>query len=390
MSSAANKNLKLLNILSFLHSFRTFDAVLAIYFSQITGSYASAMFALSLVNLSASFFEIPTGVFSDNIGRKRTLLFHYATGAIAILLYFLAGSTALLATGAVLLGFSLAMASGAIQAYVYENLDVLGKADQFKKFEGTRRSLEKISLVAAAIAGTLIIKFYGIRIALLLTVISRILAFIVGFSLTDNRVKSKISGNIYSQLKEAWIYFTANPIIKNIGIARIILSGGGNVEFRFKTLFYKLFLPDWIISLIGVLNSTLSALVMKYTEKIVGKFGLMKSLALGESLNRIITSVLIFVKSVYTPFAMATVGSVAFGVREVASEDILQENYTSKQRATMGSLIGLGSSLFYSIMGILIGFIADGIGIQYTLLLIQIILLSSVFFYKRGLKYHTA
>ncbi len=388
MTLVAEKNLRLLNVLSFLDSFRTFDAVLAVYFSQVTGSYASAMFVLSLVNLSASFFEIPTGVFSDNIGRKKTMLFHYITGAIAILFYFVAHSTFLLSVGAIILGFAMAMSSGSIQAYVYENLGAIGIPENFKKYEGSRRSIEKTALLIAAIAGTVIIRYFDIRTALIITVLTRILAFVIGFQLSDVKAHSDISSNIYSQVKDAWKYFISNSVIKNVGIAKIISYGGGNVEFRFKSIFYKTLLPDWLVSTVGIFTSVVSAVVMKYTDALVKRFGYFKPLVIGDFLNRLFTSILVFIQSQFTPFIMTAVGSTAFGIRDIASEDILQDVYKPQQRATMGSLIGFASSLFYSILGVLVGFIADIIGAKYTLLLLQIFLMSSSYFFWLGLRHH--
>lgn len=137
-----------------------------------------------------------------------------------------------------------------------------------------------------------------------------------------------------------------------------------------------------------MLNSLISATAMKYTEKIVSKIGFMKSLVLGEFLNRVFTSMLIFVQSATTPVAMSIIGGGAFGVREVASEDILQDKYSPSQRATMGSLIGFASSLFYGVLGILAGLVADLIGIKLTLLAIELILLTSVFFSWKAVKYN--
>lgn len=387
MEGRGDRNLKLLNKITFFKSFNTFDAVLAIYFSQITESFASAMFVLSLVSLSAAIFEVPTGVFSDNIGRKKTLLIHYATAAIAVIFYYYADSVYLLAFGAIILGFSLAMRSGTMQAFVYENLELQDKTSEFLNYEGSRRSIERYSLVLASIVGAIIIKYADIRQALIVPIIFRVIAFMLAFRLSDLPNINKMSGNIYAQIKEAWVKFKGNESIKNIGIAKIISQGGGNLEFRFKALFYKTLIPAWLISVLSVFTKLVSAYTMKNANKIIKKFGFMKSLALGEFINRLTSTMLVFVSSYVTPFLMGGVGSAMLGVRVVADEDILQKKYDSNQRATMGSLIGLGSSLFYGVLGIGVGLLADVLGVKVTLLLLQPVLLTSVFFYWKGIKH---
>ncbi|MGN1079345.1 MAG: hypothetical protein ACI4TE_04145 [Alphaproteobacteria bacterium] len=49
-------------------------AVLAVYFQEITRSYAAAMSVFSLCSLFQAILEVPTGIFSDKIGRRQTLV----------------------------------------------------------------------------------------------------------------------------------------------------------------------------------------------------------------------------------------------------------------------------------------------------------------------------
>jgi MFS family permease len=73
----AKRNLKLLNILTFLNTFRAYEGVLVIYFASIADSFTISMTVFALVGISASFFEVPTGLISDKIGRKKTLISFY-------------------------------------------------------------------------------------------------------------------------------------------------------------------------------------------------------------------------------------------------------------------------------------------------------------------------
>ncbi len=66
-----HKNVKLLILFEFLIEFRLYSAIIVIYFAAVTGSYALAMSLLSIVMISAAVFEVPTGVFSDLVGRKK-------------------------------------------------------------------------------------------------------------------------------------------------------------------------------------------------------------------------------------------------------------------------------------------------------------------------------
>jgi MFS family permease len=68
------RNIRLLCIHNFLVDFRLQDAFRPIYFAQITGSYTLAMAVFSVAWITSALADIPTGVFSDKMGRKFTIV----------------------------------------------------------------------------------------------------------------------------------------------------------------------------------------------------------------------------------------------------------------------------------------------------------------------------
>ena len=76
------RNVKLLAWFNFCTDFVLFSPIVIIYFSKITGSIALAMSVLAIAYTSAALFELPTGIISDYLGRKKTLV----TGAICAVL----------------------------------------------------------------------------------------------------------------------------------------------------------------------------------------------------------------------------------------------------------------------------------------------------------------
>lgn len=382
----AEQNIKLLNILTFLKGFRTYEGVLAVFFATVSGSFTVGMTVFAVMNLSASFFEVPTGVLSDNIGRKKTLLLYYFSGALAILIFYLAQSTTALIVGAVITGFSMAMRSGTVSAFVYENLELLGRKDEFKKVEGKRFALGRYSLVIAGIVGTAIIYFVDIRTAILLTLIVLIAAFLLAFLLRDIKKFELKKANIYADLTKAWKNFIDDPGLRDLSLGRMISRGAGNVEYRFRSLFFSAIMPEWLVNLLGMLNNLISGIAMQWTHWVVHKFGILRSLVHIDILDRFVVSGLIFLNTITSGIIMNVTTSIVFGIREIAAEDLLQSRYSKERRATMGSLVGLGGSLIYGIAAISVGFLADYIGLWHTMLLMQPILLIAAFFFYRGIE----
>src|SRR3989344_1207145 len=57
--------------------------IFLMYLERITGSYALGMSIFSIIMIGSALFEVPTGIFSDFIGRRKTVIL----GAFAAVLY---------------------------------------------------------------------------------------------------------------------------------------------------------------------------------------------------------------------------------------------------------------------------------------------------------------
>ena len=93
---------------------------------------------LALINMilwiSVIVFEIPTGYIADFFGRKVSLILSYLSQAIGIGLFVIAKSIPLLSVSYVIWGFGITMASGAEDAWVY---------DEFKEWKIDHREFNE-------------------------------------------------------------------------------------------------------------------------------------------------------------------------------------------------------------------------------------------------------
>lgn len=385
MNDIAQRNLRLLTILEFLSKFSLFQGVIVVYFAFVTDSFALAMTALAMIHISASLFEVPTGVFSDHIGRRATLIINYFCWALAIFVYFLASSFLGLVVGAVINGFARAMKSGTSSAYTYENSELLDNSKEFTRQEGNRRAYGFYAEVISGLIGAAVIFLYDIRTAVFVTAGFAFFAFILSFWLVDVKAKSEQSSNIYAHFGEAWRSIMSDDSLKNISIAKMIAVGAGNVEYRYRSLLFASIMPEWLVSLVGAIGDMVTGTTMKYTHVLVKRLGYITNLVYVEVIGPIITAVLALVQTITAFFAMNIITSVIFGFREIAAENLLQEKYKKEQRATMGSIVGLGSSIVYSVLGIAIGLVADAIGLVYTMVIMQIFLALPAYFFYKGI-----
>jgi len=374
----ALRNLKLLNILSFLFGFRLFDGVLAVYIAAVTGSFTIGMSYYAIMHVSAAFFEIPTGVISDRMGRRKTIVSFYLAGVLSIITILFAEQFWHIAFAGVLAGLTIALRSGTITAFIYENVELIADESHFKKYEGKRRAYNRYSATIAGFFGAIVIYFYNIEAAIVITIAALTACVFLSLFLTDVHTRSVGKNSIYQDLSGAWLQFINDKTLRQLSLGRLLSRAFGNAEYQFRSLFFTVLMPSWAIAFMSAINNLLSAIFMQATHWIVEKIGYMKALVYIDIFDRVVVTALVLTRTVGGAFGMSTVTSIAFGIREIAAEQLLQEKFTKDQRATMGSIVGM--------VAVSAGFLADQIGVFQTMLYFQPLLLIPTYFFYKGIK----
>lgn len=382
---SATKNLRLLKITSFMSNFRAYEGVIAVFYASIAGSYTLATAVLSIMAISSSLAEVPTGAFSDKIGRKKTIILYYAVSVLALIIYYLSDNFLHLAIGSIFMGIGFAFSSGTVTAFTKECVQK-SKLD-FSKEHGFISALGRYSLVISGIIGAGLIYIFGIKSTILLSIIFKVFALLLSFRLTDTDNKENSDKNMLRHSIESFRVVIKNPKLLNIGLARMVSYNGGNAEFRMRPVLFEFLLwPAWAINLLGALSNLFGGVFMQISHMITKRFGSAKTLVSGEIVNRVITFLFIVFHTPLTPILLQSSASTFFGVNSIASEELLQQNLDENKRATLSSMISLVGSFFYSVFVILLGLCADYFGLIPTLALTQILLMSSAFFYHRSTK----
>src|SRR5436190_8629871 len=116
------RNLRLLGWFNFWADFRPYGLIAILYYSQVSWSYALGMSIFSAAMLAQAVFEIPTGVLSDMVGRKKTVVYGAVAGVFALIFYAIGGTYWALLTGAIFEGLGRAFYSGNNEALLYDTL----------------------------------------------------------------------------------------------------------------------------------------------------------------------------------------------------------------------------------------------------------------------------
>lgn len=379
------RNVRLLAWFNFFTDFKLYGPLAIIYFSQVTGSYALGTSIFSAVMISAALFEVPTGVFSDLIGRKKTLALGAFSMAIAIIFYALGFSYLMLVLGAVMEGISRSFYSGNNEALLHDTLKEAGSEKNYHHFLGKLTSFLHVALAISALLGGIIAQF-NFALVFWISLMPQIICFVLSLQIIEPKIHAKNeSGNIYKHLRESIILFFKNPRLRLLSLSSIFGYGFGEASYQFRGAFFVSIWPLWAIGIAGMLSQLGATVGFYFSGKIIDKFGAFKSLLWGSVYNRLADFVSLIFVSPLSPVVMSTT-SLHYGVSNVARSSLMQKEFTDHQRATMGSLNSFAGSIFFAITAFSLGLMADRLNPSQALILLEIFMLVNVYVYWKLFK----
>lgn len=389
MSVMVSKNITLLKWYNFFYDFRPYEAIAVLYYAQITGSFALGLAVFSIASVAATLFEVPTGILSDRVGRRKTVIFGSVASVIAIGFYALGGSFALLGVGAVFNGLARAFLSGNNDALLYDTLKQEGKSDTFAEKLGKVNAMFEVGLGTSALlaAGLALISLQAVVIA---SIVPQVICALIALRFIEPKVHTeKIEENVFAHLKEALRAFKNNLKLRKLSLAYVLDYAIEETYFQFKPAFIATLWPTWALGISRAIDNLLGFFGYHFAGKIVARFGALKTLFAQQIIGRIILFIAAGFPTIASPL-LQNVNAFFFGVGATANGDLLHKEFTDKQRATMGSLNSFAGSLAFAIVMFGVGLVADQVGPAMTILILAVASLSVVAIYGNLFKKHGA
>jgi MFS family permease len=379
---AMARNIRLLSIFNFFLNFEPHMPVAIIYFSHVTGSFALGMTVFSVAMVSSALFEIPTGVISDLIGRKKTMMLGGIAGTVSILCYALAGSFWMLALGSVFEGLMGALYSGNNNAFLHDTLKQAGQEEKYSYYLGRTSSLFQVGLGVSAILGGLVSQ-YSLPLVMWIGILPRSMCIFISMFMIEPTVHAEtIETNAFAHLKEALRQFRQNAKLRKLNAAYVIDYGIGQASFLFKPAFYQTLWPLWALGFGRALANVAGFISYWSSGTVVKRFGAFKALIGSKLGTHSVTLFAVAIPTVLSPILIALT-SLFYGVKTVSEQTLLHREFTDKQRATMGSLNQFASSIFFGLFAYLFGMMADLYDARLALILGEIALFAVILLYAR-------
>lgn len=165
----------------------------------------------AIYSLSVAAFEIPSGYFSDRLGRKQSLVI----GTLLISLQFVAYSYSYdfwsLALGGLIGGIGASFISGTDSALLYDTLQLLDRRDDYLKWEGRTYALGTFSEAVAAILGGWLAYQYSLRFPMYVQVGISLIGVLAALSLVEPPVQRTHERSNAAQMR----YILAHLFINN-------------------------------------------------------------------------------------------------------------------------------------------------------------------------------
>ena len=355
------RNIRLLYIHNFLTDFCPQWPFLVIYFSDITGSYTNAMSVMALETLAAALFDIPTGIFSDRMGRRLTMASGSLCCALALVCYAWARGISMLCVGAVLTGLGQCLFSGNNNALLYESLQSEGLENKYHHYRGGSGSMFQLALSLSAFL-SIWLSHFGLQTVFICAIAPQVIGIFVSLLFQEPRSRTQIRQKGFLIFKQACIKTWENPHLLGLVIARSISYGAGEAKFKFQSAFVNSLWPIWAVGLYRGMNHALSFVGFRMAGRLIERFG-GAYVFVARDIYWFVTQMLALALNTFISPLMLLSGAFFFGPGEVASDHLMQKEFTNEERATMGSVASFITSMIFALIAVGIGIISDHFGV---------------------------
>ncbi len=378
--ASLKRNIRLLAAFNFLTDFSLFAPVAILYYAQVSGSFALGMSIFSIAMVVSALMEVPTGILSDRLGRKKTIIAGSICSVSMMVFYALGWSYWTLVIGAVFEGLGRAFYSGNNDAFLHEVLVEHGQQDEYDHYLGRVSSLFQVALAISALLGSVIASF-SFSWLLWLSVIPQAAKLVLSFWFVEPP-RIKFEGNVYAHLGTAIKLFWTNRKLRLLSLASMLGFAFGESAYQFRSAFVNTVWPLWAIGFSKLLSNVGAAVGYYFSDRILKKIPAPKFLLLTSIYSKIIHYAALLVPNITSPALMATT-SVYFGVGEVAESTLQQREFSNEQRATMASLVSFGGSLLFAVFSLFLGLVADRWSPREGLLILHTLSLVTLWLYGR-------
>ena len=331
--------------------------------TQIAGMQTALM-------VSQLVMEVPTGVLADRIGHRRSYQIALLLATLGELTTLLAGSYAEFLASQFIAGTGFAFASGSVDALVYDSLPDTNRTREMQRARGMiGAAIQLASLVAYSIGGwiTRDLTMASMRLTLQLDVVFVGISAILALALRQP-ARELLTTPLRSRdlLRTGWSTIRSRAPVRRLMLLNIVT----NPFTPHLLIFYQAYFLDRHVPPVWLgLGLALGSAVAFFAQLHVWRLAAWLSDAPALMITTALPGVLYLAMAlIHQPGLAVLVFVVQWGITQAAAplfSGLYNQHISEEARATTLSLINLVITLWVSIGGLALGWIA---GISLTLL----------------------
>ena len=318
-----------------------------------------------VIQLSAVYYfsvfvlEVPSGYFSDRIGRRITLLIAASALVLSYICFIIGGNFWWFAAGQFLLAAGIAMQSGTDTALHYDSLKALGRESEYARREASAEQWGLIMLAIATLSGG-ILGLIDLRLAYVFSLLSAItMAALVWFFVEPVHADETIAvPQSFTTVVLGCLGKLRDPLLGWIFLFVILLYALAHIVYEFYQPYITLLqlpvlaaasyapLISGVVISISMFGGAIGA---RTSISMQSKLGLVGVLALAMLVQLGIVAAMAIAVS---PFVLALVCARNFPMALVHApvRAAIAPRIQRDQRATYLSLQGLSERLFFALL----------------------------------------
>ncbi|PIR93663.1 hypothetical protein COT97_05320 [Candidatus Falkowbacteria bacterium CG10_big_fil_rev_8_21_14_0_10_39_11] len=370
--------IKKIYLASFLKNQTYFVPIIIIFFQNLGLSYSEIFWIFTIGSVFSFLIEIPTGIFADLYGKRKSIIFSKFIIFLAFVAFGLSFNFLTLLAANLLYELGKSFRSGSETAYVYDYLAGHEDSPSYTTVKANQKFYARLSESIGTAVGGLIAVRFGFNWAFLIAAIPAFINYLQ--TLTWDRIKE--NGEKFSLVGR---FKFAGDSFREIYRQKVLLRIIINI-ILFSSVFFALdkFIQPYMVEagvpleLFGFIYSgflLLVAFVVRYVSKLEDKFG---GMAVVNYLTLISFLPLLILGLGYS----SIIGIILFffvlmvaNIRSPIENSVFHEHVGSKNRATMGSILELFKSSAKLIVLPITGYLADFYSMRFAILILCFVIL---------------
>jgi MFS family permease len=384
----------------FLKNLRFFEPFMVLFLLGAGLSYLQIGLLYSLRMILQNLLEIPAGIVSDALGRRRTMIASFVFYMLSFAAFYLSGKMPGFVVAMAIFALGEAFRTGTHKAMIFEYLKMRGWESEKVNYYGYTRSWsQRGSAFSALIAAALVVLTQNYRMIFLFSIVPYLLDLILIASYpraldgrTLNIRFSDIGKNFKEVLCDFWSSFKNPVMLKTIANSSIYSGYYKALKDFLQPIIKSLALalpllatqPDQTRSavLVGVIYYLIyrsSSLAARYS----GKFSLrFRSLQTALTLSLFIGAGAGFLSGLFYHFHISSVAVLLFvavylvenlrkPIGMSCTADLLEKDILATALSAASQL----ETLFAAVFTALLGFLADRLGLANGLIAVSLLLM---------------